>query len=203
MLTNALKGLKLEFSPGEKASYSNLAMACAGLIIERVSGERYRDFVTKHVLAPLGMTESSFDEDAIPRERLAAGHVKKEDGYHLGGARWRLGAGEAMGGLYSSVTDMAKFMAFELAAWPPRDEIDTGPLRRSSVREAQSIAGFAPAGRQGFGVNFVVIADPKLGRVAFHNGGTEAFTASMWLLPMKGIGVIALAGATDSPASTR
>lgn len=197
-LLAALQGLRLEFSPGERSSASDLGMALAGLVIERVSGERYRDFVTRHVLGPLGMTESSFDVGAIPRERLAAGFVKGPDGVHPGPAHWRLGAGEALGGLYSSVTDMAKFMAFELSAWPPRDEPDYGPLRRSSLREAQSIAGFAvPGAPKSYGVGFVVISDPKLGRVAFDDGSTEEYSASMWLLPLKNVGVVSMSGTTD------
>src|SRR5262249_26831364 len=114
-ILNALKNLRLEFSPGEKVVYSNLAMALAGLIVERVSGEPYRDFVTRHLLLPLGMTSTTFDVSKIPPERLSAGYVKEADGYHVGVPHWRLGAGEGMGGLYSSVNDMAKFMAFALA----------------------------------------------------------------------------------------
>jgi CubicO group peptidase (beta-lactamase class C family) len=173
-------------------------MALAGLVIERVSGERYRDFVARHLFGPLGMTESSFDLAGIPRERLAAGFVKGPDGNHPGPPHWRLGAGEAMGGLYSSVTDMAKFMAFELSAWPPRDEPDAGPLRRSSLREAQSVAGFAaPGAHESYGVSFVLQTDPKLGRVALYDGVTEEYCASMWLVPLKNVGVVAMSGTTD------
>jgi CubicO group peptidase (beta-lactamase class C family) len=193
----AVKGVRLEFSPGDHASYSNLGMAIGGLIVERVSGKRYRDFVAENILAPLAMNDTTFELGSVPPSRMAAGYAKQGSEVRRGWPLWRLGAVESMGGLYSSVSDMAKFMAWELAAWPPRDDPDTGPVRRSSLRESQSIAGFAPAGSDAFGVNFVVKHDAKLGRIAFHNGSTEAFSSSMWLLPEKNVGVIALSGTTD------
>ena len=39
------------------------------------------------------------------------------------------------GGLLTTATDLGKYIAFHLSAWPPRDDPETGPVRRSSVRE--------------------------------------------------------------------
>ncbi len=50
----------LEFEPGSSFKYSNLGYLVLGQLIERVSGERYQDYVSDHVLAPLGMSRSSF-----------------------------------------------------------------------------------------------------------------------------------------------
>jgi CubicO group peptidase (beta-lactamase class C family) len=195
-----LGGLRLEHAPGVVSSYSNLGMALAGLVVARVAEEDYESFVTRRLLAPLGMTSSGWDPSRMPGVPLAQGFRRRGDRLEPASSLWKLGAASAMGGLFSSVGDMARFAAFELAAWPPRDDPDPGPLRRGSVRESQSIAGFVPAGRQGFGVNWVVIDDPRIGRVAFHNGSTEAYCASLWLLPERGLGVVAMAGVSDAPA---
>ena len=48
-----------------------------------------------------------------------------------------LGVMETSGGLYTSLNDLARYLSFQLAAWPPRDDPETGPLKRSSVREMQ------------------------------------------------------------------
>ena len=40
-----------------------------------------------------------------------------------------------MGGLITSIEDLAKYVAMHLAAWPPRSDAETGPLKRSSLRE--------------------------------------------------------------------
>lgn len=54
------------FRPGETGSYSNLCAALAGLIVERVSGENYVDYVHAHILEPLG------------REHTAIGPAQRE-----------------------------------------------------------------------------------------------------------------------------
>jgi len=50
----------LEFEPGTSQRYSNAGFIVLGLIIERESGERYRDYVQKHILDPAGMKETGF-----------------------------------------------------------------------------------------------------------------------------------------------
>ena len=40
-----------------------------------------------------------------------------------------------MGGLATTASEYARYVSFLLAAWPARDDPETGPIRRSSVRE--------------------------------------------------------------------
>jgi len=50
------------FPPGEVAAYSNYGAGLAGYVVERVSGQRYEDYIRLHILGPLGMSHSSFDQ---------------------------------------------------------------------------------------------------------------------------------------------
>jgi CubicO group peptidase (beta-lactamase class C family) len=50
------------FAPGEVPAYSNYGAALAGYIVERVSGEKFEDYVANHILNPLGMKHSTFDQ---------------------------------------------------------------------------------------------------------------------------------------------
>ncbi|HKC02284.1 MAG TPA: serine hydrolase domain-containing protein [Sphingomicrobium sp.] len=50
------------YAPGEIPAYSNYAASLAGYIVERVSGEPFDAYVQRHILAPAGMTHSSFDQ---------------------------------------------------------------------------------------------------------------------------------------------
>ena len=51
---------KLKFEPGQKAIYSNLNYMVLGAIIEAVSGQSYETYITKNILEPLGMSQTSF-----------------------------------------------------------------------------------------------------------------------------------------------
>ena len=57
------------------------------------------------------------------------------------------GAFGAMGGLQTSANDYARWVAFLLAGWPPRDGAEAGPVRRSTVRELAQGANFPRAAR--------------------------------------------------------
>jgi hypothetical protein len=47
-----------------------------------------------------------------------------------------------MGGMHSTVVDYAKWVVHLLSAWPPRDERDSGPVGRATVRERAVGSGF-------------------------------------------------------------
>src|SRR5580693_1826757 len=50
------------FAPGTVPEYSNYAVGLGSYIVQRVSGERFEDYVAAHVFAPLGMTHSTFSQ---------------------------------------------------------------------------------------------------------------------------------------------
>ncbi|MEP7125279.1 MAG: serine hydrolase domain-containing protein [Byssovorax sp.] len=197
-LGEAARRAVLDFAPGTDARYSNLAMALGGLVVARASGEPTRDFITRRILAPLGMRQTFWDQSDVPTDKLAAGHQRLQGKYQPAGPHWRLGAAEGMGGLYSSVADLARFASYQMTAWPARSERDPGPIRRSSLRESQLSAGLARPGKQAFGVSWVVISDSVLGYLVMHDGGTEGYSACLILGPTRGIGVILLASASDA-----
>lgn len=88
----------LDFEPGTKWQYSNTNYVIAGLIVEKVSGQKLFDFLEEHVFHPLGM-KSVWDSDetkltqtdATPYIRYALGPLRlapKE------GRGWMFAAGE-------------------------------------------------------------------------------------------------------------
>ena len=138
-LFNDLPHLSLLWAPGTAFSYSTFGMALLGTVVTRLSGMRYRDYVSTQILAPLGMRSTFWDSRDVPKGRLATGYVPGAEA-PIKDVPWRLGEAEAAGGLYTSLRDLARYAAFQLAAYPPRDDPEVGPVRRSSVREAHAIA---------------------------------------------------------------
>lgn len=213
-LRAAVPGTMLEYVPGTKEVYSNFGFSLLGLVVERASGRRYRDHASERLLAPLGMSSSFWDERAVPPGRLATGH-RKRGGKLEPAAHWRFGASEAAGGLYTSLRDMARYVAFQLSAYPPRSGDDAGPLRRSSIREAHSTARPArlsvePAAAEGrhavdaraTGYAYAWRAHQSCDddAVVRHNGATDGYSAWVELYPRAGVGLVLLASSAEADA---
>jgi len=129
------RGLQFSTAPGTRYAYSNLGWALLGKVVERVSGRSYRTYVTEDILRPLGMTASVWDATDVPPARLAIGYRRSDDGRYIEEPRAPDGVFAAGGGLYTSLHDYARYAAFQLAAYPPRDDPEMGPVRRSTLRE--------------------------------------------------------------------
>jgi CubicO group peptidase (beta-lactamase class C family) len=173
-----------------------------------VSKQPYKEVVERSILAALGMTSSGFDVTAAPAERRALGY-RWED------AAWKLeptmahGAFGAMGGLQTSANDYAKWVAFLLAAWPPRDGADAGPVRRGTIRELAQGSNFPGTrtrpGESGanacrlaatYGMGFGAAQDCDMGLTLSHGGGYPGYGSHVLLLPDYGVGVFAFANRT-------
>ena len=104
----------LLFEPGEKPQYSNAGYVVLGLIIERVSGHNYYDYVREHIFKPAGMTRTdSFERDQKVAD-LALGYTSMGPEGPQGGPRrvntsTLASKSSSAGGGYSTVEDMLKF----------------------------------------------------------------------------------------------
>jgi CubicO group peptidase (beta-lactamase class C family) len=106
-----IKPIPLAFQPGEKWSYSNLAYVMLGLLIHKVSGKFYGDFLQERVFQPLGMTTARVisEADIVPNRaagyRVTNGQLKNQS--------WVSPSlnTTADGALYLTVYDMAKWDA--------------------------------------------------------------------------------------------
>jgi len=54
----------LDFQPGEKWSYSNSGYVLLGYLIEKISGQSYKDFVQENIFKPLVMNDSGYDSNS-------------------------------------------------------------------------------------------------------------------------------------------
>jgi CubicO group peptidase (beta-lactamase class C family) len=103
--------IPLAFKPGEKWSYSNLGYVMLGILIHKVSGEFYGDFLQERVFKPLGMTTARIisEADIVPN-RAAAYHLVKGELKNQDWVSPTLNT-TADGALYLTVYDMAKWDA--------------------------------------------------------------------------------------------
>jgi CubicO group peptidase (beta-lactamase class C family) len=194
------------WTPGTTFDYSNLGYGILGRVITAVAGEEYGDVIRARLLRPLGMASSVFHEDAVPAEHLAHGYVREGDALVREG-RDPYGALASMGGLYSTVADLGRWVAWFLDAVPARDEPEGGTvLRRASRREMQQAhrvfgaeveahAAHAAPGvvAGGYGYGLAVMSDAEVGITINHGGGYPGFGSYMAWHPASGIGIVGLA----------
>jgi CubicO group peptidase (beta-lactamase class C family) len=205
----SLEGDALEAAPGMRFSYSNFGYQLLGVVVERVTGEPLRAFLARRLFAPLGLRETSFDTTGLRPWQLAVAYDRDDAGVEHVVPNASYGAAEAAGGIFTSVRDMAKVLALHLGAYPPRDDRDDGPIRRSTVREAHLDAlrvgpmsvhtreprekGEPPIevleDRYAFGL--AVHETCELEDFVTHNGGLPGWSASIGFLPRHGVGLIA------------
>ena len=105
----------LLFEPGERFQYSNAGPIVLGLIIEKISGQSYFDYVKEHIYKPAGMINSDcYEMDAVV-ENLAFGYTRTDmDGHPVDGPRrnnmfLHAVRGGPAGGGWSTVEDLFGF----------------------------------------------------------------------------------------------
>ena len=167
----------------------------------------YQDYISQNILLPLGMTHTYWEFEKAPSDLLARGYRWEDE-------QWQQeellhdGAFGAMGGLITSIYDFSKYIAFHLSAWPARSEPDTGPLKRSSLREMHGMNTpryYRDADRfgdttrpimRGYGFGLVVMLDHAGVLEVGHNGGLPGFGSSYMFFPQHGIGIMAFSNLT-------
>lgn len=142
----------LAFEPGTQERYSNAGYVTLGLIIEKITGEPYRDYVAKHIFAPARMTRTALPavDDRLPSR--ATGYTRHGDDHELAArvpnTKSLPGRPSSAGGAYASAGDLLRFYDALLAdrllstrwtSWMLNDSFDDA--RRSPEI---GVAGGAP-----------------------------------------------------------
>lgn len=201
-------GVPFSRTPQMAHEYSNFGYALLGRIVSNASGMSYRRYVEKTLLGPLGMASSGFEVTDAPKERRAIGYRWENEAW-AEEPTMKDGAFNSMGGLQVSANDYAKWVAFLLSAWPPRNDADNGPVKRATVREmAQGLNFVTLATRTGasgatackqaaaYAMGWRVAQDCDLGLTMAHGGGYPGYGSHIMLMPEYGVGVFAMANRT-------
>jgi CubicO group peptidase (beta-lactamase class C family) len=175
--------MPLEFEPGTKYAYDNTGYVLLGYVIERVSGERYADYVERHIFQPLGMKNSGYDSTEKITPLRAAGYDSTPTG--LINARFlSMSLPYAAGSLYSTVDDML--------IWDQA-------LRSDKVlKEASRKAMFSDYGNAyGFGWGLDKRFDHA--RIS-HGGGINGFVTKFDRYPDDNLTVVVLSNVSNGPS---
>ncbi|HXS21860.1 MAG TPA: serine hydrolase domain-containing protein [Steroidobacteraceae bacterium] len=179
--------------PGQVVAYSNYGATLAGYIVQRVSGEPYDDYIMRHILQPLGMDDSTFQQP-LPTKlqpRMATGYRQASNPDTV---PFELVEAAPAGALTTDVTDLSKFMLAQL---------DGGSyggaqiLSATTLREMHTPQGRPLPGMNGMDLGFYDENRNGL-RIIGHAGDTGAFHADLHLLLDKGVGFAIMLNSTGA-----
>lgn len=205
-------GVSFSNNPGAGYEYSNLGFATLGYIIKKVSGKTYEDYISDNILKPLGMTHTYWEYTKVSKDKLAHGYRWLE-GKWVEQPLLHDGAYGAMGGLITTIEDFNKYVAVHQNAWPARDDAETGPIKRSSIREMQypwdvnylSANAKTTTGRPcptvsayAYGLGWAKDCDDHI--FIGHTGGLPGFGSNWSILPEYGVGVMCFVNLTYANA---
>lgn len=100
--------MKLDFTPGEKFSYSNSGYFLLGVLIEKLSGKSYEKMLQDKIFTPLNMNDSGYDNHGDILKNRATGYEKQDGGY-VNSNYLDMTIPYAAGSMYSTVEDLFKW----------------------------------------------------------------------------------------------
>jgi CubicO group peptidase (beta-lactamase class C family) len=179
-------GLRVVVEPGSAFAYSNHGYATLGQIVEDVSGIPLGRYFGERIFEPLGMADSSLVRTDRVASRLATGYALGRRGGRPVPDRDWIGAGA--GGIYSTASDLARFVVALLGG---------GVNEHGRILEPATLATMFDAHYQpdkrlpGMGLGFFR-AEAARHQLVLHDGILPGFNSEVLVAPNDGIGVIGL-----------
>ena len=193
-----LGNASLLFAPGERFAYSNIAYEVLGDLIAKVSGQSFEEYMSRHLLRPLGMSTSTFFKYEVPAElgvtpHVSVPHIMLSPVYPYD----RVHAPSST--LHSSAREMCQWA---------RANLQKGSWNGKRILSAASYDllwhPYAPI-EQGDPPLFAGLGwflDTYKGKRQISHGGSDTgFDTTFVLLPEEGIGVVVLANTLPAPVS--
>ena len=190
-LLKMIKAQPLGFAPGEKWRYSNLGYVTLGILIHKIAGEFYGDFLKNNVFDPLGMNQTRVISEADIIPNRAAGY-RLVDGV-LKNQKWVAPSVNttADGSLYFTIEDLAK--------WD--EALEAGKfLSHASYEQAWSPVKLNDGNTAPYGFGWRVAKTDSGHRMLEHGGAWQGFASYIVRYPDDRLTVVALCNRSGASA---
>jgi CubicO group peptidase (beta-lactamase class C family) len=188
-LLETLAQAEMVLPSGARFHYSNLAFALLGIVVERVSGMAYMDYVRQRLFEPLGLTRVGFE----PEPPAARGYL----GQPYADGVWdtidvETGAWASAGQLWGTVGDLCRWGAF-LA------DPDERVLAKKTAEEMRTVQVIAEHERWlgGYGLGLGLRRDGERILVG-HTGSMPGFIAVLYVSPKEKVGAAVLTNESEA-----
>ncbi len=171
----------LDFEPGTKFDYSNSNFEVLGVVIEKVSGEKYGDLLRKRIFEPLGMKDTGLDSDELVLPKRAQGYMLAKDGLVVARSE-SMSVPWAAGSMYSTTGDLLRW--------------ERGLFGGKILNEA-SLKTMTTAGKGDYGLG-IGVGQTEGVKTVLHGGGIEGFNTQLTYVPERKIAVVVLSNVNGS-----
>lgn len=189
---NLYEKCNLEFEPGSRWEYSNYGFLLLGVVVERVSGKSYYDYVNENIYGPAGMTGSGSQTEEQNLANRSIGYTRSEGEALQPNTDTLPYRGTSAGGGYSTVEDLLRFANaltnHKLLNAQYADLLTTGKV--DTPRGVKYAFGFMDDSAEGGPRHFG------------HGGGAPGMNGELEIYPQNGY-VIAVLATLDPPAASR
>jgi D-alanyl-D-alanine carboxypeptidase len=171
----------LEFKPGTQLKYSNTGYVLLGMVIEKVSGVPYGQFLETNIFHPLGMSDSGYDQQSTILPRRAAGYMRR-DGKITNADFIDMSIPYAAGSIYSTVEDMFRWS----------EGLAHGKILSQQSTE-EMFASYPETVFQGQHYGYGVVLAQRFGRaLQYHGGGVKGFESVIQRYPKEQLCIVVL-----------
>lgn len=194
----SLRGVRPLSSPGSIFSYSNEGYVLAGLIVERLSGQRFSDYVQAHIFEPLGMSRSTYGISSyVGAGSWAVYHTSRREepmSMKRAPARYYEPLWYPAGGLHTTANDLIRYLRIFDNSRPTGDE-GVLPLRFAQemlVPVSSTLPGIGYGGGLWLG---------RVGgeRYAYHSGSGKGISAYVGFFPASGRACAVVSNVSGAP----
>jgi D-alanyl-D-alanine-carboxypeptidase/D-alanyl-D-alanine-endopeptidase len=174
MLYEGLHKMTLDTIPGKIYSYSNMAVALLGTILEDTYGNNYFSLISKQILQPLSMSDTRIDISAFQAERIAWPHNEMREPVPL----WDISLLPAMGALRSTTADLTKYII--------ANNKESDPAIKLSHQRTFG------TDKEGMALNWFIHSSENGYKIFEHGGGTGGSRNSLECFPQLNAGFVIL-----------
>jgi CubicO group peptidase (beta-lactamase class C family) len=191
-----------------KFGYQNCMHLWAADLIEKKTGLVWEEVVRQRILEPLGMSESTFDFDTYDANpNHACGHIVLDKTKPIEQGLWTIppdwpyrkwiGIYAPAGGLMSSVSDMAKWVALQTGNGTFGGKVILKPETMAAIRAPRIYLGKDDIGVSSYAMGWIFAASPCT-PVYWHNGQTPGFHSIVFIFPEDQLGLVVLTNQPDN-----
>lgn len=193
---SVLEGLKifendpLVSPPGAAFHYSSYGFDLLSAVIESASGEKFLDYMTRHVFTPLGLVDTVADQNRVIITQRSRFYDLEKDGstenspYVDNSYKW------AGGGFLSTTEDLTRFGSALL---------HQGFLTAASLKALFTSQKTNAGVETGYGIGWFIGKSASGRRIYEHSGGSEGGTSQLIIYPDSGVVVAFETNLTQAP----